>query len=340
MTPWASHSLHARSDINLSTLETIKEAWSSPSACVKANWCRIPVAIIIAFGLMFLFTFFCCCAQCLACCCCRRSRQKPRGFGDFERGGQTLLPHSGSFGQQADLPSMPSYAMTEYKKPTYAVIGEDGSVTTEDPEKRLGEDFPTPAYEAPRPLFPQRTGVVPGSVAGNDMFTNANSSFHNPLNDNIDTSYHAGGLQNSVPPYRSSQTSPTRQQLLPDDHESTYSGAPPSFTTLPRPGRDFSPSGPPIEQPTNYNSSRGQFNDGGPFPIIGRRAVPASRPLPAPQARPLPPPGVMRPLSESPPPAPYPVGSLRHENSSNTLRDDYEFDPYNQKTNYNATNRF
>ena len=163
-----STSMHERA-LSLSTLETIKNAYSSPSACIHANWCRIPMAIVIAIALFILFTCFCCWAQCMSCCCCAGSSKKKRRSAfenEYSHPSAGLMPHSSSFGQSADLPAMPSYKMNEMKKPTYAIIGDDGSVTTEDPAKKMATDFPAP---------------VPATMEKNpDIFATANNTFHAP----------------------------------------------------------------------------------------------------------------------------------------------------------------
>lgn len=367
----------ATRDVDLGTLETIKTAWSSPSNCIKSNWCRIPAAVIIVIGVFVLFIIFCCCAQCLSCCCCRGKRRSKRSFDDSELGpgnDQRLLSNPAPFG--SDLPSMPSYDMDELKKPTYAVIGDDGSVTTEDHEKRLRDDFPSPTYD--------RLGVIhdpaPDAPPKVDMFAAANN-FHSPLlNRQVDTSYNPQAFS-QVPQYpavpQNGRISPPRRQQLRQqqpppiafDQRSAYSDAPPSFTSLPRPDHDSTSRIAQQIQPKTFNSSRGLFNAGGPFPIIGgggaSASVPSkgpssgSRPLPKQPAeygssRPLPGrPGNASGTSDSYEPtlpntdwldddhvvAPYPVGrsfregSAEHDGgSASLLSGNHEFDPFRDET--------
>lgn len=142
----------------LSTLEKIKQAYSSPKACFASNWCRIPMAFVIFFGVLILFTCFCCWAQCAACCCgccgmCgggggggggssgRRGGRKRNGFEDDDYERRLAHPH---FAPGSGLPAMPEYKMTTMAKtpPQYAVIGDDGTVMSEAEaaKKRAAEE--------------------------------------------------------------------------------------------------------------------------------------------------------------------------------------------------------
>ncbi|CCG84042.1 protein of unknown function [Taphrina deformans PYCC 5710] len=170
---------------------------------------------------------------------------------------------------------MPSYKMDSLKKPTYAVIGDDGSVMTEDPEKRLQDDFPSPNKEAAADY----TGpdfAKPAVTAPADIFSTANGSFH-------DTLLNQSGDGSPVPPmagmnyppsYHSGRVSPPRrQQFQPQQH------APPSMgmnnsSYMPGPIQQIprGPRAPLIQPPQNLNASRAEFNEGGPFPLIGQRS--------------------------------------------------------------------
>ena len=211
-----STSMHERA-LSLSTLETIKNAYSSPSACIHANWCRIPMAIVIAIALFILFTCFCCWAQCMSCCCCAGSSKKTRRSAfenEYSHPSAGLMPHSSSFGQSADLPAMPSYKMNEMKKPTYAIIGDDGSVTTEDPAKKMATDFPTPVTatmektspsytQFPTTQYPTTTPYVPRTSPRRDDY---------PLSsrDHINTTYQGQIVSQPRPQYDTYNRSPTR----------------------------------------------------------------------------------------------------------------------------------
>lgn len=266
------HKMERRA-IDVTILTTIQSAWSSPSNCVKSNWCRIPSAIIIAIGLLILFTFFCCCAQCLSCCCCR-PRKKHRGFGDTESGSAALLPRSTSYHNGGELPAMPSYKMDSLKKPTYAVIGDDGSVMTEDPEKRLREDFPSPNKETTADY----TGpdfAKPAVTAPADIFSTANGSFHDTLlNQNLDTAYVPPIAGTNYPPsYHSGRASPPRRQQFQAQQQAPPSMAMNSNSYMSGPGQQMprGPRAPLIQPPQNPKTSRAAFNEGGPFPLIGQR---------------------------------------------------------------------
>lgn len=214
----------------------------------------------------------------------------------------------------------------------------------------------------------------------NDPFSNANGAFHdNLLSQHGDTSYKptsaASQYSGAAFSAASRQNSPPRRLLPEVDAASTYSGPPPSFTTVPRPnnsnnnGRSrFGPttiaqtgSGGSSE-PQSYNSSRGVFNAGGPFPIIKpATSVPSASAAPTTTGRPLPNPGTsFVPASRSRHPqqqrhhpmasgnptlpdmstgwhaddnndddAPYPVGSYDRQGS--VLQGSHTFDPYDRR---------
>lgn len=262
--------------LGLSTLESIKAAYASPQACIKANWCRIPMAVVIAIGLLILFTCFCCWQQCMSCCCCAGSSKKKRRSAfdnEYSQSRSGLLPNSTSFGQSADLPAMPSYNLSELKKPTYAIIGDDGSVTTDDPSKRIDAEFPeSPLKEKPGELFSNANSRY------HDGTSNQSNAFNGSVPDLGLGGRYAPEVQNSSHSQYSAaaRTSPERRPPGYDPSQDYPLSRPPTGGRLPtnhngiqgprpqRTGHEFSNA-----QQDPERRPRPAFNEG-PFPLMGQ----------------------------------------------------------------------
>ncbi|BFZ55224.1 hypothetical protein PYCC9005_002264 [Savitreella phatthalungensis] len=160
----------------LSTLEQVKAAYASPQACIKSNWCRIPMALVIAIGLLILFTCFCCWAQCIACCCgcCGSSQRRKKNelHNDIERSTAIGLGLGANPYHSGGLPPMPEFRMDTIKpKPQYAMVGDDGTVMSESDANKKKEEAERLVREQEKEEEARKEALVTTTAIGEAITT-------------------------------------------------------------------------------------------------------------------------------------------------------------------------